>query len=184
MSDFLYKGYLFDTMELNFCTQCGNILEYEEICDEGKQKYCKHCNKFFFDNPASCVIVTIVNENKQVLLLKQNYISTRNYTLCSGYIKKGDTLEDTVVREVLEETGQQVIYCEYVQSYYFEPKNIIMTGFIAYVRASEFTSSNEVETLIWVDLDKASDMVERENNFSGVHLDKCIKILKQRNQLK
>lgn len=171
-------------MELNFCAQCGSQLEYKEIGDEGKQKYCKQCNKFFFDNPASCVIVTIFNENKQVLLLKQNYISTKNYTLCSGYLKKGDTLEDTVVREVLEETGQQVIDCEYVQSYYFEPKNLIMVGFIAYVRTSEFTVSNEVDSLMWIDLEKASDMVERDNNFSGVHLDKCIEILKQRGQLK
>ena len=171
-------------MELNFCTQCGDTLEYKEIGDEGKQKYCKRCNKFFFDNPASCVIVAIVNENKQVLLLKQNYISIKKYTLCSGYLKKGETLEDTVVREVMEETGQQVIYCEYVQSYYFAPKNLIMTGFIAYVRASEFTLSNEVDDLIWVDLDKASDMVERESNFSGIHLDRCIEILKQRNKLK
>ena len=168
-------------MELSFCIQCGNPLEYEEIGDEGKQKYCKHCNKFFFDNPASCVIVTIINEKRQVLLLKQNYISLKNYTLCSGYLKKGDTLEDTVIREVLEETGQHVIYCEYVQSYYFEPKNIILTGFIAHVRASKFSVSNEVDDLMWVDLEKASDMVERENNFSGVHLDKCIEILNQRN---
>lgn len=171
-------------MELNFCTQCGSPLEYKEIGDEGKQKYCKCCNKFFFDNPASCVIVTIINENKQVLLLKQNYISAKNYTLCSGYLKKGDTLEGTVVREVSEETGQKVISCEYVQSYYFKPKNLIMTGFIAYVRTSEFTVSNEVDGFMWVDLEKASYMVERENNFSGVHLDKCIEILKQRNQSK
>ena len=171
-------------MELNFCIQCGDPLEYKEIGDEGKQKYCKHCSKFFFDNPSSCVLVTIVNENKQVLLLKQNYISTKSYTLCSGYLKKGDTLEDTVVREVSEETGQKVISYEYVQSYYFEPKNLIMTGFIAYVRSGEFASSNEVDDLIWVDLEKASGMLERENNFSGVHLDKCIDILKQRNKLK
>ena len=171
-------------MELNFCTQCGNKLEYKEIGDEGKQKYCNRCNKFFFDNPASCVLVTIVNENKQVLLLKQNYISTKKYTLCSGYLKKGDTLEDTVVREVSEETGQKVICCEYVQSYYFEPKNLIMSGFIAYVSTSLFASSEEVDGLMWVNSEKACDVVERENNFSGIHLDKCIEILKQRDQLK
>ena len=109
--------------------------------------------------------------------LKQNYITTKNYTLCSGYLKKGDTLEETVAREVYEETGQRVISCEYVQSYYFTPKNLIMTGFIAYVNASEFGSSNEVDGLVWIDLDKAVNMVERENNYSGVHLDNCISML-------
>lgn len=54
-----------------------------------------------------------------------------------------------------------------------------MTGFIAYVKASEFGSSNEVDGLMWVDLDKAVTMVERENNYSGMHLDRCIEALKR-----
>ena len=161
-------------IDFNFCTQCGKPLMYKSIGDEGEQKYCAHCNKFYFDNPTSCVLVAIINENNQVLLLKQNHISTKHYTLCSGYLKKGDTLEETVTREVFEETGQRVITCEYVQSYYFAPKNLIMTGFIAYVNAREFGNSNEVNGLIWVDLNMAVTMVERENNYSGVHLDNCI----------
>ena len=167
-------------MNINFCAQCGKLLTNKKIADEGEQKYCTDCNKFYFDNPASCVLVAIINENNQVLLLKQNYISTKNYTLCSGYLKKGDTLEETVAREVLEETGQCVISCKYVQSYYFAPKNLIMTGFIAYVKASKFGRSDEVDGLMWVDLDKAVTMVERENNYSGVHLDNCIEILKRK----
>ena len=81
---------------------------------------------------------------------------------------------------MLEETGQCVISCEYVQSYYFVAKNLIMTGFIAYVKASEFGSSNKVDGLMWVDFDKAVTMVERENNYSGVHLDRCIEYMKMR----
>lgn len=79
---------------------------------------------------------------------------------------------------MFEETGQRVISCEYVKSYYFESKNLIMTGFIAYVKASDFGTSNEVDEFLWVDLDKAADMVERENNYSGIHLDNCIEKIK------
>lgn len=161
-------------MELNFCTQCGRKLVLKPVGDEGEQKYCTECNRYFFDNPASCVLVAIINERNEVLLLKQNYISQKNYTLCSGYLKKGESLEETVVREVYEETGQRVISCEYVQSYYFQLKNLIMAGFIAYVKASDFGNSNEVDDLMWAKLDRAVTMVERENNWSGEHLDRCI----------
>ena len=167
-------------MELNFCTGCGKPLAFKSIGDEGEQKHCSTCNKFYFDNPVSCVLVAIMNEKDQVLLLKQNYISTKNYTLCSGYLKKGDTLEETVAREVLEETGQSVLSCEYVQSYYFAPKNLIMAGFIAYVREREMGSSNEVDSLMWVDIDKAADMIERENNYSWEHFVNCINLLKNK----
>lgn len=165
---------------LNYCIQCGKPLADKNIGDEWKQRYCPECDKFYFDNPASCVLAAIINENNQVLLLKQNYITTKNYTLCSGYLKKGDTLEETVSREVFEETGQRVLSCEYVRSYYFAPKNLIMTGFIAYVKASDFGTSNEVDELIWADFDKAVTMVERENNYSGVHLDNCIEKIKNK----
>lgn len=168
---------------LNYCIQCGKPLIYKTVGDEGEQKYCSDCNKFYFDNPASCILAAIINENNQVLLLKQNYITTKNYTLCSGYLKKGDTLEETVSREVFEETGQRVLSCEYVQSYYFAPKNLIMAGFIAHVKASGFGTSNEVDELIWADFDKAVTMVERENNYSGMHLDKCIEKIKSKDVL-
>lgn len=79
--------------------------------------------------------MTIINEKTQVLLLKQNYITTDKWTLCSGYLKKGDTLEETVAREVLEETGHTIVDCRYVMSYYFKPKNLIMTGYIARVKS-------------------------------------------------
>lgn len=161
--------------EINYCIQCGKPLTDKAVGDEGEQRYCPDCGKFYFDNPASCVIAAIIDENNRVLLLKQNYISKNNYTLCSGYLKKGDTFEDTVVREVFEETGQRVISCEYVKSYYFAPKNLIMAGFIAYVKADVFGNSKEVDELLWADLDEAVHMVERENNYSGVHLDNCIK---------
>lgn len=166
-------------MELFYCTQCGKPLIYKEIGDEGEQKFCPDCHKFYFDNPACCILAAIINEKGQVLLLKQNYISKENYTLCSGYVQKKETLEEAVVREVLEETGQKVLSCQYVQSYYFTPKNLIMTGFLVHVNAADFGSSKEVDDLFWTDLDKAVNMVERENNYSGIHLDNCIALLKE-----
>ena len=171
-------------MELNFCTQCGRKLVLKPVGDEGEQKYCTECNRYYFDNPASCVLVAIINERNEVLLLKQNYISQEHYTLCSGYLKKGETLEETVVREVFEETGQRVISCEYVQSYYFPPKNLIMEGFIAYVKATDFSNSNEVDYLMWAKLEQAVTMAERKNNLSGEHLDNCITKLKQSEKMK
>lgn len=42
-----------------------------------------------------------------------------------------------------------------------------MTGVIDYVKASEFDNFNKVDKLMWIDLDKAVAMVERDNNCSG-----------------
>lgn len=164
---------------LRYCSQCGNALTEKEVGDEGLQKFCPICGRFYFKNPACCVLTAIVNEKNQVLLLKQNYISRNNYTLCSGYLKKDETLEEAVKREVFEETGQRVRSLEYVASYPFAPKNLIMVGFIAFVTACEFGASTEVDELIWADWERAKKLVERENNLSGTHLDRCAAWLRE-----
>lgn len=169
-------------MEINYCLQCGESLSLKSVGDEGLAKYCVKCHKYFFDNPVSCVLVTIVNEKQQVLLLKQNYITTDKWTLCSGYLKKGDTLEETVAREVFEETGLTIVDCQYVRSYYYKPKNLIMTGYIARVNSDTITAvSKEVDDMKWVELDKAAVMLARENNYSGTHFDLCKKVLQGNN---
>lgn len=161
-------------MLLNYCTQCGKKLISRTVGDEGMQKYCSVCNKFYFDNPANVVLVTITNEKKQIFLLRQKYISENKWMLCSGYVRKGETLEETVIREVFEETGQVVKTCEYICSYYFGSKNLIMSGFIARVNTSEFSVSNEVDALKWCEVEDAVQLIERDNNYLGIHLDNCL----------
>lgn len=134
---------------------------------------------FFFDDPKVCVLVAILkkSDKNQILLLKQKYISTEKYVLCSGYAQTGETLEETVYREVLEETGYFTYEYEYIGSYYYPPKDIVMPGFIAYAEDKSLTlepKSKEVDEMLWVDLDKAVNMVLRVNNFSGIHLNKVI----------
>lgn len=164
-------------MDYIYCPACSEVLNNIEIGDEGLIKFCYVCNIPYFDNPDPCVEVLVVNEHNQVLLLKQNYISQTHWTLVSGYVKNGETLEETVVREVLEETGQQVYKMGYVSSYYFEPKQLIMPGFIAYVKAQPFGNSNEVDELMWCEIENVNKYIARTNNMSGIHFDNCMVFL-------
>ncbi|MBQ2954618.1 MAG: NUDIX domain-containing protein [Clostridia bacterium] len=163
-------------MAFRFCPQCGHPLTLRPVGDEGEQPFCADCRRFFFDNAVPCVLVAIVNERDEVLLLRQAYI-TDAPTLCSGYVKNGDTLEDAVRREVLEETGQQVERCRYVGSWYYAPKGLIMAGFLARVTACPFASSAEVDSLFWEDMTRAQHIIARENNLSGTLLDACVSLL-------
>lgn len=160
-------------MKLNYCMQCGKKLGKREIGDEGIVDYCDVCKKAYFHNPTPCVLNLIVNEKGQLCLLKQSYISCEKWTLCAGYAKIGETLEQSARREILEETGQEVESIQYVSSYFFEPKSIIMTGFIAKVKEKPFNNSIEVSEIMWCDMDKVDDYIIRDNNLSGIHFDKA-----------
>lgn len=165
-------------MIYTYCPSCGKKLDEKIIGDEGLVKYCNVCKKPFFNHPFSCVEVLVVNESNEILLLRQHYISKTHWTLVSGYVKNGDTLEETVKKEVFEETGQVVEKMRYISSYYFPPKELIMAGFIASVKKEPFAHSNEVDDLAWFKLGEVNNYIARINNLSGIHFDNCLPYLK------
>lgn len=50
----------------------------------------------------------VLNERNQILLLKHRYWPEGSWGLPGGYAKKGERLEDTLAREVKEETGYTI----------------------------------------------------------------------------
>jgi NAD+ diphosphatase len=156
---------------------CGEKLFDKKIGDEGLVKYCIYCERPYFDNPSSCVEVLVINQYNQVLLLKQNYISTTHWGVVSGYVNNSETFEEAVIREVFEETGQQVEKIQYVKSYYFKPHELIMAGYIAFVNKRPFNNSNEVDDLMWCEINEVNKYIARINNISGIHFDYSMSLL-------
>ncbi len=163
-------------MTFDFCPKCGHRLENTR-CGDDECKVCPSCKKHYGSSPFPVVMVLVVNEYNEVLLLKQNHITTEKWTVVTGYMTDGENVEEAVSREVKEETGQTVIEMKYVSSYYFEPKQLIMLGFIAYVKKNKFGSSEEVDDLKWFKIDEVDDVIARENNCSGMHFDACRKFI-------
>ncbi len=164
-------------MEFTYCTICGKKLSERIVGDEGVVKFCNYCVKPYYENPASCVVVLVINEHNQILLLKQNYISKTHWGVVSGYVQNGETLEKTAMREVLEETGQQVEKVQYVESYFNETYELVMAGFIAFVKTKPFSNSKEVDDIMWCEIDEVNKYIARDNNFSGNLFDNSRKIL-------
>ena len=165
-------------MVFKYCAECGHKLDDIRLGDDDC-KICPECKRIYGNNPLPVVEVLVVNEFNEVLLLKQNYISEDKWTVVSGYMVNGETIEEAVAREVKEETGQVVTKCQYVSSYYFEPKQLIMIGFIAYVNKASFADSDEVDDLKWYKIDEVDPVIARVNNCSGMHFDMCRKIIEK-----
>ena len=109
-------------MKFTYCPHCGTKAILKEIGDEGLIPYCEQCKVPLWDMFTSCIICAVVNEEKEVALLRQNYVSTSNYVCVAGVMKLGESAEETAKREVLEEIGQQVEELIYVRSYPYEKK--------------------------------------------------------------
>ncbi len=136
-------------MHFEYCPDCGQKLTSRVLGDEGDVAWCDNCSKPWFDMFPVAVIALVYNEKGEVLLLRQNYISTEFCNLVSGYIKPGEDAETCAVREIMEETGQQVEQLTFKVTSWFARKQMLMIGFFARVDSRELRLSTEVDSAAW-----------------------------------
>lgn len=152
-------------MHFIYCPYCGNKLEKKEIGDEGLIPYCMNCKLPLWDMFTTSIIVAVINEDNEIALLRQNYVSTTKHVLVAGIMKLGESAEETVVREIKEEIGQTVNSLEYIKSFPYEKKEMLMLAYKATVKKEDFVLSKEVDSVEWVKLELALDYL-RENSIS------------------
>ncbi len=142
-------------MRYKYCPNCGNKLIDKIIGDEGSLPYCENCSEPFWDTFSSSIICAVVNEYNEIALLNQDYVSTDNLVLVAGMVKIGETIEVTVHREVEEELGLTPISIQYIRSYYYDKKSLLMNGFLVRVNKSDFQLSGEVNNARWFAIEEA-----------------------------
>ena len=146
-------------MHFKYCPHCGNKLIDKEIGDEGFIPFCENCDIPLWDMFTTSIIAAVVNEQNEVALLRQNYVSTSSYVCVAGIMKIGESAEDTVIREVKEELGLDVIDLEFIRSYPYEKKEMLMLGYKAVVKKSDFSISGEVDSVKWVKFENALSLL-------------------------
>lgn len=109
-----------------YCPRCG--VETEQISPIGKK--CPKCNQEFYPNISPAVIVRIHKGDSILLVRAKNFRGTFN-GLVAGFVEAGESFEETVEREVMEETGLRVTNIRYFGSQSWPYPSGIMVGFIA-----------------------------------------------------
>jgi len=142
-----------------YCPRCGSKLGSKILGDEGAVPYCENCQKPWFDGFSTCIIVLVTNGMGQVVLLQQDYLSTRYRTLVSGYMKPGESAEETALREVQEEIGLRLRDLRLMRTLWFPKGDMLMIAFIGQAEGEKFTLSREVNGAQWVDAQQAIHMV-------------------------
>ena len=142
-------------MRYIYCPKCGSQLKNKPAGDDGEVPFCDSCGQYWFDSFSSVAIVLVANEHQEIAMLRQNYLSKRYWNYVAGFIKPGETAEETAVREVREELGLSIDHLEFAGTYWFGDRDQLILGFIGLVRKADFSLSVEVDAAEWIQAGEA-----------------------------
>ena len=142
-------------MSSNYCRECGTKLVPKELENEGIVPYCPSCGQFRFPQYNVAVSMVVINEEKDEILLIKQY-GKPWYILVAGYVARGESLEETVAREVREETGMTVSHIKFNRTQFYEKSDVLMCNFTAFVNdTSEFAPNYEIDSYAWFTREEA-----------------------------
>lgn len=110
-----------------YCGHCGSVYEHSQT---ERALVCLNCGETSYPSIAPAVIVAITDKNK-ILLTKYAGREYANYALVAGYTEIGETLEETVIREVKEEVGLDVKNIRYYKNQPWPFTGTMLIGFFA-----------------------------------------------------
>lgn len=111
-----------------FCGQCG--AKMRQVGWE-MARHCDVCQHRVYPRVSPCIIVAIRHEDKILLAQGNRHTSTNLYSTLAGFVESGESLEQAVHREVMEEVGVQLKNIEYFDSQPWPFPHSLMMGFVA-----------------------------------------------------
>lgn len=128
------------------CAYCGAPLV---LVDGGHRASCKGCGRLHFPRTDAAIIV-IVEHGDACLLGRQSAWRARQYSTLAGFVEPGESLADTVRREVREETGIEVTDCDFHSSQPWPFPASLMLGFTATAAGRDIhLADGELEDARW-----------------------------------
>ena len=110
-----------------FCGHCGQSVVHDE---KERMLRCPDCGNMIFPKIAPAVIVA-VTDGSRILMSKYAGRDYKRYALLAGFTEIGETAEETVAREVMEEVGLKVKNIRYYKSQPWGVDSNLLLGFFA-----------------------------------------------------
>ena len=108
-----------------YCNTCSNTLVKD---DKERMLLCEKCGQMIYPRLNPAVIIGVTHGNR-ILLSQYANRYHNNYALLAGFVEVGESLEEAVIREVMEEVGLHVTNVRYYKSQPWPFTDSILMGF-------------------------------------------------------
>lgn len=140
------------------CGMCGGDVEFVRGGWLGR---CRACGAEHYPRTDQAIIAA-VTDGTRLLLGRQASWPPNRWSVLAGFVEPGESLEQTVAREVMEETGVRVRSARYLASQPWPFPGSLMLGFLAEAEPDAPVAGDELEEVRWFDADEVRDGLSRE----------------------
>ena len=141
-----------------YCAFCGSLLVDGRGRDQERAKVCETCGRAWFPR-ISPAVITLIRRGDEILLAHNAKFPTGRHGLIAGFVDPGETLEETVHREVMEEAGIEISEPRYVKSQPWPFPDSLMLAFEADYKSGEARpDGEEIDHLGWFSPDSLPDI--------------------------
>ena len=125
-----------------FCGKCGGKTVHDR---RERALRCPGCGHIIYPRIVPAVIVGVLDKETDRILLTKYRTGFAHYALVAGFTEIGETLEETVAREVMEETGLCVKNIRYYKSQPWGIVDDLLAGFYCDADGSREIHMDETE---------------------------------------
>lgn len=133
-----------------FCGACGGEVAFVRGGWLGR---CQRCGAEHYPRTDQAVIAA-VTDGTRLLLGRQKAWPRNRWSVLAGFVEPGESLEQTVVREILEESGVRVRNARYLASQPWPFPGSLMLGFLAEAEPDPPRAGDELEDARWFGADE------------------------------
>ena len=130
----------------SFCANCGSP---SRVASSGWQRVCEVCSTRHFPR-VDPVVIMLVIDGERCLLGRQRQFAPGMYSALAGFVEPGETTEDAVRREVMEEAHVKCAEVAYFASQPWPFPSSLMIGYFAQASDTDIVvDTAELEDARW-----------------------------------
>lgn len=138
-------------MSHRFCGRCATPTQLDE---KDMMLKCPNCGQNHYPRISPAIIVAI-RKGDELLMAKHSYHDNIRYALIAGFVEPGESVEEAVHREVLEEVGIKIKNLKYQKSQSWPFPNSLMLGFTAEYESGDIkVDGDEIVKAHWFKKDE------------------------------